>query len=71
MELSVLTGVSFCGCPNADNVFLIGITIQSLWKTLPTSTYDYDGKTCHTVLHPTNIASFLKNMLLGCSVFVR
>ena len=28
VELSVLIGVGFCGCPNAFNVFLIGIAIR-------------------------------------------
>ena len=37
VELSVLIGVGFYGCPNAYNLFLIDISIRELWKTLPTS----------------------------------
>ena len=53
-------GVGFCGWTNDYNVFLIAISIQALWKTLPSSSPATYTTTCCSVLNSTNIAPFLK-----------
>ena len=69
MEFSDLIGVGFYGFPNASNSFLVGISIRSLYKSLPTSYSDTNATTCHSVFHLTNIAPFL-NICHLCMVFL-
>ena len=51
MELPVLVGVGFYGCPNAYTVFIIFIYILALWKNIPTSDYAADATTCLSDFH--------------------